>query len=157
MALLLRILPVYSEEYSDPRYQIGSMQLLKHQVATWEAINDHEIDVVFNTAMTGDGKSLAAYLPAFKEQKHIIAMYPTNELILDQHNSLPKYEERLGIHMPSNATMYSAEITRLMRIHDTTVRLEEVRKLLKKNAILLTNPDLIHLMSSHEYVWTTMR
>src|SRR5260370_31210929 len=84
--LRLSILPVYSE-YHRPSYHIGSTQLLKHQVATWEAIRDPEIDVVFNTAMTGDGKSLAAYLPAFKdERKSIIAMYPTNELIQDQHS-----------------------------------------------------------------------
>jgi CRISPR-associated endonuclease/helicase Cas3 len=130
MALLLHILPVYSEEHSDPRYQIGSMRLLKHQVATWDAINDPEIDVVFNTAMTGDGKSLAAYLPAFEDSMSIIAMYPTNELIQDQQVSLPKYEQRLGIRMPSSATMFGAEITRLMRLHETRVRLEEVRKLL---------------------------
>lgn len=155
--LNLHILPVYSEEHPNDQYQYGSTRLLKHQVATWQAINDPDIDVIFNTAMTGDGKSLAAYLPAFKEQQHIIAMYPTNELILDQHSSLPKYEARLGIRMPSNATMYSAEITRLMRIHDTTVRLEEVRKLLKRNDILLTNPDLIHLMMSHQYGWGHLR
>lgn len=154
--LYLRILPVYSEYY-QPDYFIGSTQLLKHQVATWEAINDPNIDVVFNTAMTGDGKSLAAYLRAFKEGQHIIAMYPTNELIQDQHASLQKYQERLGISMPSSAKMYSDEITRLMAIHDTTVRLEEVRKLLKRNALLLTNPDLIHLMMSHQYGWGHLR
>src|SRR5271157_2997134 len=97
-AIQLRILPVYSEE--KPNYQIGSMRLLKHQVATYEAFNDPDVDVIFNTAMTGDGKSLAAYLPAFKDNKQIIAMYPTNELIQDQHGSLPKYQEDLEIRMP---------------------------------------------------------
>ncbi len=154
--LRLNIQPVYSEYYR-PSYHIGSTQLLKHQVATWEAINDPEIDVVFNIAMTGDGKSLAAYLPAFKEQKHIIAMYPTNELIQDQQVSLPKYEQRLGMRMPSSATMFGAEITRLMRLHETRIRLEEVRKLLERNALLLTNPDLIHLMISHQYGWAHLR
>ena len=57
----LHIQSVYSELHRDCK--IGSTRLLKHQVATWEAINDAEIDVVFNTAMTGDGKSLAGYLP----------------------------------------------------------------------------------------------
>src|ERR1700730_4734549 len=117
--LQLHILPVYSEYASTAK--TGSTRLLKHQVATWKAINDPDIDVIFNTAMTGDGKSLAAYLPAFLEHQHIIAMYPTNELILDQHASLAKYQELLSLSMPSNATMYGAEITRLMRIHDTTV------------------------------------
>ncbi len=47
-----------------------------------------DVDVIFNTAMTGDGKSLAGYLPAFQDGKSIIAMYPTNELIQDQYGSL---------------------------------------------------------------------
>ncbi len=79
--LRLHIHPVYSEENLDPNNQIGSMRLLKHQVATYEAFNDPDVDVIFNTAMTGDGKSLAAYLPVFQQHKHIIAMYPTNELV----------------------------------------------------------------------------
>src|SRR2546421_12423526 len=112
MTLRLGILPVYSAEHPDPHYHIGSMQLLKHQVATWEAIGDPDVDVIFNTAMTGDGKSLAAYLPAFRDGKRIVAMYPTNELIQDQHGSLQKYERRLDIQMPSNATMFGEEITR---------------------------------------------
>ncbi len=157
MVLSLHILPVYSEEHPDPHYRIGAVQLLKHQVETWDAIKNNDIDVIFNTAMTGDGKSLAAYLPAFKDSKHIIAMYPTNELIQDQHSSLPKYERRLEISVPSNATMFGAEITRLMREHDIRLRLEEVRKLLERNQVLLTNPDLIHLMMSHQYGWAHLR
>src|SRR2546421_7784511 len=53
--------------------------------------------------------------------------------------------------------MYSERITQLMREHDTTVRLEEVRKLLDRNGMLLTNPDLIHLILSHQYGWDFMR
>ncbi len=157
MALLLRILPVYSEEHSDPRYQVGSIRLLKHQVATWQAINDPDVDVVFNIAMTGDGKSLAAYLPVFKDSKAAIAMYPTNELIQDQFHALPHYEERLDICLPRNAVMYGEEITRIMRERDITVRLEAVRRLLKRNPILLTNPDLVHLIMSHQYGWDYLR
>ena len=157
MTLLLRILPVYSEEHSDPRYQVGSIRLLKHQVATWQAINDPDVDVVFNIAMTGDGKSLAAYLPVFKDSKAAIAMYPTNELIQDQFHALPHYEERLDICLPRNAVMYGEEITRIMRERDITVRLEAVRRLLKRNPILLTNPDLVHLIMSHQYGWGYLR
>src|SRR6266851_7040554 len=62
MTLHLHIHPVYSELNRD--LKIGDMQLLKHQVETLEAFHDPNIDVIFNTAMTGDGKSLAAYLPA---------------------------------------------------------------------------------------------
>src|SRR5438270_14059716 len=98
-SISLRILPVYSEEHPDPQYQFGTMRLLRHQVETWKAINDDGVDVVFNTAMTGDGKSLAAYLPVFKDSKAAIAMYPTNELIKDQFHALPRYEERLDVRL----------------------------------------------------------
>jgi len=129
------------------------MQLLKHQVETLEAFRDPNVDVIFNTAMTGDGKSLAAYLPAFQEQRNVIAMYPTNELIRDQHQALPTYEQRLDIRLPRNDTMFGAKITQLMRAHDAVERLEEVRKLIRHNPILLTNPDLVHLMMSLQYGW----
>src|ERR1700694_476947 len=101
MVLRLNIHPVYSEEHSDSKYQIGEGRLLRHQVATWAAISDPDVDVVFNTALTWDGK----------------------------------------------------EITRLVRRYDVPARLEAVRRLLDRNALLLTNPDLIHLMMSHQYGW----
>lgn len=157
MALQLSILPVYSEEHPDPSQQIGSMRLLKHQVETLAAYNDPQVDVIFNTAMTGDGKSLAAYLPVFEQQKNMVAMYPTNELVQDQYNALPGYGKRLGKRLPGYSPMYSDKITQLMVEHDNKVRLEEVRKLLERNGILLTNPDLIHLIMSHQYGWDHQR
>ena len=155
--LRLHIHPVYSEENIDPNNQIGSLRLLIHQVATYEAFNDPDVDVIFNTAMTGDGKSLAAYLPVFQQHKHIIAMYPTNELVQDQYNALSGYRRRLDIHLPRYDTMYSDKISQLMQEHNSMVRLEEVRKLLEKNGIVLTNPDLIYLMMSHQYGWDHLR
>jgi len=155
--LRLHIQPVYSEEHLDPKHLMGSVRLLRHQVETWEAYQDPKIDIVFNTAMTGDGKSLAAYLPTFQDGKSVIAMYPTNELILDQLHALPTYEERLRIRLPHHAPMYGDEITRLMRIQDQAIRVEAVRSLLLKGGILLTNPDLIHLMMSWQYGWAHQR
>lgn len=151
----LHILPVYSAWH--PTKKVGNVRLLQHQAETLEAFNNPGIDVVFNTTMTGDGKSLAAYLPAFQDQKHVIAMYPTNELIRDQSTALPSYEQNLHIRLSPFDTMYSEKITQLMRLHDTTLRLEEVRKLLIRNRILLTNPDLLHLMMSHQYGWGHLR
>ncbi len=154
-SISLHILPVYSAYHSTE--QVGTTRLLKHQVETWEAFNDPDVDVVVNTAMTGDGKSLGAYLPAFRDDKHVIAMYPTNELIRDQHNALPSYEQRLGIHLPHNDTMFSAKISELMRSQDISQRLEAVRNLLRWNNILLTNPDIVHLIMSLQYGWDHRR
>ena len=151
----VRILPVYSALH--PTAKVGNIHLLQHQVATLEAFNNPEITVITNISATGDGKSLAALLPAIQDQKHVIAMYPTNELILDQFAALPNYERNLQVRLSPFDTMYSDKITQLMRLHDSTIRLEEVRKLLVRNRVLLTNPDLLHLMMSHQYGWGHLR
>lgn len=151
----LRILPVYSAYHSQA--QIGSVRLLRHQAATWDAFRDPAIEVVFNTAMTADGKSLSGYLPAFQGGQNVIAMYPTNELVLDQFVALDRYRHALGMSLPRHEAMYSERISQLMREHDTHKRLEEVRKLLGKNGIVLTNPDLVHLMLSYQYGWDHQR
>ena len=49
MTLRLAIRPVYSEEHPDPKYHIGSVHLLRHQVATWEAFKDPNVDVIVKT------------------------------------------------------------------------------------------------------------
>ncbi len=153
--LRLSILPVYSEYH--PTARIGAQRLLRHQVETLAAFNDPDVDVIINTAMTGDGKSLAGYLPAFQQQQPIIAMYPTNELIRDQFYALEQYQKTLGLHLPARSMMFGERITQLMREHDEKTRLEEVKNLLLRNDILLTNPDLVHLIMSHQYSWDFMR
>jgi CRISPR-associated endonuclease/helicase Cas3 len=154
-ALHLHILPVYSEYHSTE--QIGEQRLLKHQVETLQAFNDVDVDVIINTAMTGDGKSLAGYLSAFQQQQPIIAMYPTNELIKDQFRALERYRDTLGVRLPTHSLMFGERITQLMQENNQKTRLEEVKNLLLRNGILLTNPDLVHLIMSHQYGWDFMR
>lgn len=79
--------PVYSCPASEIPHGINlpeTWQLAWHQAETVKAIRDPNIDIIFNTAMTGDGKSLAAYLPVLTGENYTLAMYPTNELARDQ-------------------------------------------------------------------------
>ena len=83
-------LPVYSRLAADHdipeevRAQTpAGWRLSTHQVETYRALCS-DVDVVFNTAMTGDGKSLAGQLPMLLHNRFVMAMYPTNELIGDQ-------------------------------------------------------------------------
>ena len=79
--------PVYSCPASETPKDVKlpkDWSLSWHQVATLEAIRDPNIDVIFNTAMTGDGKSLAAYLETLLTDFLAIGLYPTNELARDQ-------------------------------------------------------------------------
>jgi CRISPR-associated endonuclease/helicase Cas3 len=125
-------------------------RLSQHQVETYRALTDPDgPDVIFNTAMTGDGKSLAAFLRALQNHDHLIAMYPTNELIRDQAAKMPDYLKRWQSGA-RYAEMYGARITELIEETRTqthrTSRVEQIRKLLDQNSVLLTNPDLFHLM-----------
>jgi len=67
-AYTILLKPVYSRPAqtlpSGITLPAGWDGLSQHQVETYEALKDPTIDVVFNTAMTGDGKSLAAFLAA---------------------------------------------------------------------------------------------
>ena len=156
-SLDLHILPVYSLYH--PTASINGMRLLQHQVETQEAFHNPDTDVIINIAMTGDGKSIAGYLPVYQSRAdtHVIAMYPTNELIKDQYYAIEGYQRKLNLKLPRYETMYSNQITRLMRDHDEDRRSEEVRKLLKRHGILLTNPDLVHLIRSYQYGWGFQR
>ncbi|PMB06392.1 type I-D CRISPR-associated helicase Cas3', partial [Fischerella thermalis CCMEE 5328] len=86
--------------YSSPAVEIPKdvklpegWTLSWHQVATLAALRDLKIDVVFNTAMTGDGKSLAAYLEVLQGETSAIGLYPTNELARDQETQMKGYIE----------------------------------------------------------------
>lgn len=59
----VRTLPVYSRLADQIPPEIVLPQgwggLSEHQVKTYQALKSGNYDVIFNTAMTGDGKSLA--------------------------------------------------------------------------------------------------
>ncbi|MFM6220268.1 MAG: hypothetical protein ACKPDM_07835, partial [Dolichospermum sp.] len=59
----IKLKPVYSQTVPKPDgVKLPDGWCLSwHQLETLKALQDPNIDVVFNTAMTGDGKSLAAY------------------------------------------------------------------------------------------------
>jgi CRISPR-associated endonuclease/helicase Cas3 len=157
-SLNLQIKPVYSalaEEAESARYT-GALRLMQHQVETLKAYDDPSVEIIFNTAMTGDGKTLAAFLPAFLHNKNALASYPTNELIRDQFRSLQlrqgqfNYPGQLG-------EMHSAEISRLMAENEEESRPDMVKNLVDKTDLLLTNPDLFHLLMSNQYGWFQRR
>ena len=95
--------PIYSSPVTETPDTIKLPQnwnLAWHQLETLNALRNPEIDVVINTAMTGDGKSLAAFLSTLQDEKNAIAsgselrsiaLYPTNELARDQESQIHNY------------------------------------------------------------------
>ncbi|TAF51663.1 MAG: type I-D CRISPR-associated helicase Cas3' [Oscillatoriales cyanobacterium] len=130
--------------------------LMWHQAETFKALQDPDIDVVINTAMTGDGKSLAAYLGMFCDRgvfglEGAIGLYPTNELARDQERQIESYKRDFD-----NSDL------RVARLSSETLELYAEQEDLKKgdailsragNAeIILSNPDIFHYLHRGAYL-----
>lgn len=156
----IRLLPVYSK-YAAPellervlrgcRLPAG-MQLSEHQALTLEALETPGIQVILNTAMTGDGKSLAAYLPALlpgADRANILALYPTNELSRDQTTQFKRYQQDFGVHLRHD-TLWGDRLTELAG-PERGGRAYALLDVLGHNDALLTNPDIFVRMMNYQY------
>ncbi len=140
--------PVYSQTVATPsNLKIpDGWSLSWHQVETFNALQNPNVDVVFNTAMTGDGKSLAAYLEVLQGEFSAIGLYPTNELARDQETQIREYIEKF---QPENQP-------RVVRLSSADLEIYAENEGLKKGAalltlagqseIFLTNPDIFHYL-----------
>ncbi|GAK61497.1 DEAD/DEAH box helicase-like protein [Candidatus Vecturithrix granuli] len=126
--------------------------LSQHQALTLKYLRDPEIDVIFNTAMTGDGKSLAAYLPVLKAENpedSVLAMYPTKALIFDQMAQVKKYQQ--DFHARKSVDYMDADrLDDLMNLEWIDRRSDAIREAINAE-ILLTNPDIFHYIMSFKY------
>jgi CRISPR-associated endonuclease/helicase Cas3 len=153
-AYRIHLKPVYSQTVATPKgLQIPeNWQLSWHQVETWKALQDPNIDVVINTAMTGDGKSLAAQLGILQGEYNAIALYPTNELARDQELQTQNYIAKfLPINDPRVTRLNSAEL----EIYAETEKISKaaaISTLSSQREILLTNPDLFHYLHRGAYI-----
>ncbi len=150
-------LPVYSKlaDEADVPLKVRAKlpdgwRLSQHQVETYKALTSNDYDVVFNTAMTGDGKSLAAYLPTLTQQKPLFAMYPTNELARDQG----KQWEHTKADWRSEARVIPMSASRLEELISSGLhgkKADVIRHLADNNEIVLTNPDIFHYLAQFCY------
>jgi len=144
---------VYSETVETPKgIEIPKgWRLAWHQLETFNALQDPDIDVVFNTAMTGDGKSLAAYLPVMTGKNYTLAMYPTNELARDQEKQIQSYKKLFN----SQYEIYRLNAATLEDFVDTNQLPSKQAGLLNRvdnSEILLTNPDIFHYIHDFRYL-----
>ena len=130
----------------------GWNTLAWHQIETFKALNDSDIDVVFNTAMTGDGKSLAAYLKTFQEYYCALGLYPTNALATDQENQLLENIQQFEpSHRPRVNRLSSAEL----EIYAETEGLRKAEAIATRTTqseIIVTNPDILHYIYRGAYL-----
>lgn len=127
-------------------------QLSQHQVDTYRALTTDDVDVVFNTAMTGDGKSLAGQLPALIQGAWslFMAMYPTNELVQDQKGHLERSIPQWNASLIPGLLNRSA-LDELMALEDYNQRGDALLGTLHNCDVILTNPDIFHLIMQQFY------
>ncbi len=155
----IHTLPVYSKLADAVPGELAARlppgwRLSQHQVETYQAITDlNGPDVIFNTAMTGDGKSLAGQLPTLLAgwRHPLFAMYPTNELIRDQYRQA---EITWGQwqQYPSINTLDSSELDRRLETGDYDQRGEALLGALRNSDVILTNPDIFHYIMQLFYL-----
>jgi len=127
--------------------------LSRHQVETYEALQDPTIDVVFNTAMTGDGKSLAAYLAAMTNCTSTLAMYPTNELARDQEKQVRGYKALFKPEKdPQIYRLNAAILEDFITTNKLSSKLAGLCDRADNSEILLTNPDIFHYIHDFRYL-----
>ncbi len=126
--------------------------LSQHQLETYKALMNPAVDVVINTAMTGDGKSLAAYLPTLIDpDRGAFGMYPTNELARDQRKQFSTYTSHFGCSLRF-IDLWGAKLGQIVEEHaEFARRADALAAILNTHNVVLTNPDIFQLMINYRY------
>ena len=125
-------------------------KLRYHQARTWQAYKDSTINVIFDTALTGDGKSLAGQFPMLVENQRAMFLYPTNELIRDQEKQVKRYLDEFA-QSHAYQMLYSEKISEEIEEFGGRSRSAVIRNWLKNRDCILSNPDLFHLLIGRKY------
>jgi CRISPR-associated endonuclease/helicase Cas3 len=152
------LLPVYSK-LADPAQVPADItkrlpqgwQLSQHQLDTYNALLDPNTEVVINTAMTGDGKSLAGLLPLIINKRETLALYPTNELIRDQHTSAANAFALWNTPQQWVNSIDGAKLDHITTDKDYTYRGDAIEHIFNQHNLVLTNPDIFHAILQFFY------
>ncbi|PSB19571.1 type I-D CRISPR-associated helicase Cas3' [filamentous cyanobacterium CCP1] len=147
--------PVYSFPADDVPKGVKMPEgwtLSWHQAETLKALRDPSVDVVFNTSMTGDGKSLAAYLEVLQGEYSAIGLYPTNELARDQENQTNDYVTQFKpANNPRVVRLSGAELE-IYAENEGLRKSSAIATRTSQSEVLLTNPDIFHYLHRGAYL-----
>ncbi|TBR58762.1 type I-D CRISPR-associated helicase Cas3' [Westiellopsis prolifica IICB1] len=153
----INLKPVYSQTLPTPNSvklpENWSLSLYWHQAATLEALRNPKYDVIINTAMTGDGKSLAAYLLAMIDGVSTMATYPTNELARDQQKQVQNYKDKFQPEKdPQIYRLNAAILEDFIETNKLPTKQSGLTNLSDQAEILLTNPDIFYYIHDFRYL-----
>jgi CRISPR-associated helicase Cas3 len=153
-----------------PTYTIPEIgiPLLGHQVVVqqrWDSL-----EALLITAGTGTGKTLAVFLPALLRAESVIAVYPTNALLLDQAESIVRLAKTIGKEArvlqagdsstkPGHADVEIIPINgpildrtrQAMKLRRNGEALDALLTISSRPKIIVTNPDVLYLMAAMCY------
>ncbi|MEM2890677.1 MAG: type I-D CRISPR-associated helicase Cas3' [Candidatus Hadarchaeum sp.] len=126
----------------------------EHQVQTFKWLMDPRVDVIFNGALTGGGKSLAAFSRALFTHPPMptLALYPTNELGRDQESQLKNYITQFHPPFPPRVCRISADLLAAAADTAGVTRQTELLTRFQESEIILTNPDIYHYVLNLYYL-----
>lgn len=154
--LTITLKPVYSKtvETPDGITLPKGWSLSWHQAETFRLLDRPDIDVVFNTAITGDGKSLAAYLRSMTVKLFsTLAMYPTNELARDQERQVQEYKAQFRPkYDPQIYRLTGATLADFVETNQLPSKQQGIIDRVDNSEILLTNPDIFHYIHDFRYI-----
>jgi len=153
--------PLGCEQVCKVHQQAPSLQppagytcpLSVHQAQTCAEVLHGTADVIFNKAATGDGKSLAAYLASLINSVfRIMGLYPTIELVEDQTRSQQGWHSMFGLDAEERIDrLFGEELNRRVQQAEKSNKFQELLLAIQHKPILLTNPDVFHLITHFQY------
>jgi CRISPR-associated endonuclease/helicase Cas3 len=146
---------------TDQEYLSG-LKGFEHQIESERRIKEHESLFLFNHSPTGSGKTISWLKPALDTKMKVIAVYPTNALVLDQKNQVDRLIINNGDRYNRNDYHIQAITSDLLDQEkslypgETGLRKGQllnriIRKGRSKGLILLTNPDILTLALKDAY------
>lgn len=124
-----------------------------HQARTYAEVVHGTADVIFNKTTTGDGKSLSGYAPSLLNPNfRIMGLYPTIELVEDQTRSQQNWHTLFGLDADERIDrLFGEELSRRVRQTENSNKFKELLLAIQHKPILLTNPDIFHLITHFQY------
>lgn len=152
----INLKPVYSKTVAVPDGLAlpQGWHLSWHQAETFRLLGNQDIDVIFNTAMTGDGKSLAAYLKSMTVKLFsTLAMYPTNELARDQERQVQAYKAQFQPkYDPQIYRLTGTTLADFVETNHLPSKQHGIIDRVDNSEILITNPDIFHYIHDFRYL-----
>lgn len=129
-------------------------RIAQHQFETYLALRSGSAPLIFNTAMTGDGKTLAGLLAMLTRPTNsynVMTLYPTNELVRDQFRAIGGMKGTWQVDFPLKEVNSRALDERVAAMPIGS-RGDALMSLLSNADLVLSNPDIFHYVMQFFYI-----